>query len=145
MAVPEPCNLNAFRPTSTKYRQHFADLVRWGILKPIERGTGALKFISRYFSVPKNPDVERAIFNGHAFSKHCRTPPTVNLASVGEVIHEVNKIAREGPLYVFLSDIRHWFHQIPLASRVWRFFGVAMKNLFGETEYFGWRTLPMGW
>lgn len=137
-------NMNKFTPTSTRYKKHFADLQRWGILERLT-GTGPLKYISKYFSIAKTELVDRAIFNGRRLSKLCHSAPPVNIPSVPEIVVLLSEIMRQGgKLEIYVADIRHWFHQIRVGKKVWQYFGVCMQDDAGETQFFGWRTLPMG-
>ena len=43
--------------------------------------------------------------------------------------------------HIISGDLRHWFHQIPMSSRIQGYFGLALH----EARCYVWRSLPMGW
>ena len=145
LTEPNTSNLNKHTPTSQRYTAHFKSLLDWGILKKVN-GTGFLQWISKYFSIAKNALLERSIFNGRSLSRQCQRPPPVNLPGVPETIGELDalNLKSKGKLILFLSDVRHWFHQIRVSRKVQAFFGVCMKNERGDNDYYSWQTLPMG-
>jgi len=85
MAYGTISNTHRFCPTSTQYRSHFTSLKNWGILARLAN-IGPLRYIAKYFSIPKTQTSDRAIFNGRALSKLFRPPPPVNIPSVQEII-----------------------------------------------------------
>jgi len=132
--------------TSPMYLTHLRQLSKWGIVSQTERHQ--LIFCSTYFAVPKDANLDRAIFNGRRLSNLFMCPPSVGIADISLVnkrlsdlmrgVHESKGESRR--VFGFVADFRHFFHQIPLAPSIRRLFGIAC----GE-HFFLWNSLPMGW
>lgn len=151
----EPNNMHNFPTSHPKFAGHFSALCTAGVLEDLtgddpqrRRRRGEISYISSYFSVPKNEESSRSIFNGRNFSRFCKRPPPVNIPEVQatnrRLIHLAGLASKKHQLQGFTADIRHWFHQIPVDPDVTRFFGLAMVGE-GLTKIFEWKTLPMGW
>jgi len=145
MAKGPISNTHHFSPTSTQYRSHFSSLTNWGILARLTN-IGPLRYIAKYFSIPKTPTCDRAIFNGRALSKMFKPPPPVNIPSVQEIILLLAMLlVPQKSLALYVADIRHWFHQIKVGHKLWQYFGVCMRDdSSSTTDFFAWKTLPMG-
>jgi len=122
--------------TSEKWREHLRQLLPTTILQTFSMV--ALKFISKYFAVVKagDPPTARAILNLREFSKLCRSPNTVNLPEIWEVLI---RIARGGAYWV-VADWRHYFHQFRLNKDIWKYFGVVCGGMA-----YVWTCMAMGW
>lgn len=137
--------------TSEKYSSHLRCLNERNkegeaLIEREERGT--LRFLSRYFAIPKKDGQARAIFNGRSLSSKQVTPPPVGLPEIPVVLRLLADIhaERQGTASsvvapsVYIADLRHFFHQIEVDPQVAKYFGVQC----GEQAY-SWRGLPMGW
>jgi len=122
--------------TNVKYKHHFRALEDYSLLRRVP--PESLKFCSTYFSVPKDDQIDRAIFNGRKLSSHFKTPEPVNLADIPRILKEINS-THQG-LSMVCGDIRHWFHQLPMNAESQTFFGLAM-----EQSTYLWLCVPMGW
>jgi hypothetical protein len=139
-------NVN-FVAVQEKYTQQWLDLIRFGLVAEVR--PAELRFCSRYFAIAKHgvTTTARCIFNGRALSRHFKVPPSVNLPEVPFMLREMSRIHRERNHHgkhrlpsFFAADLRHWFHQIPVAAAVRSLFG-----LYGpDHKYYQWATLPMG-
>lgn len=126
------------RFTNSAYRDHLRDLTRWGVTQ----AGGSVRFVSRYFAIPKTESVARSIFNGRLLSRFFAVPGPVNLPYIPIILRLVmDLIATFGRLYSTCADIRHWFHQLEVGEHLREYFGVALS----DTETFRWCVLPMGW
>ena len=132
--------------TRPVYEAHVAELIGFGVLKSIP--SGEVKFISRYFAVPKKNDTARAILNLRNLSKLQRRPPSTNLPEIPQLWEKLNAIHNGvqkrttkivAPTLV-TADIRHWFHEIPVSASISQFFCIRLR-----TAFYRWCVLPMGW
>ena len=123
--------------TMGRFREHLEQLRRWGV---IERAK-SIKFLSRYFAIPKNDEFARSIFNGRLLSRFFAVPGPVNLPYIPIIIRLIMDLDLSRGLHATSADIRHWFHQIPVGYHLKEYFGVALS----AKEPYRWRVLPMGW
>lgn len=148
----EPTKINDHRPSSKKYTEHFRQM--WQDFKIMDKliGPGNLLFISGYFSVAKDALVSRAIFSGRALSKLFRAAPPVNIPSIQDIFsrlgvlvglgnRKANSQSGKPQYFAYTSDIRHWFHQISIGSKLARFMGLHDS----DDNYYRYNVLPMGW
>ena len=132
----------------SKYARHFQKLLTWGLIK--ECGKEELLFFSRYFSVAKTRDVDRAIFNGKRLSATCALPPKVNLPTYKEIFRRIEDLANgnNGKVWAVTGDLRNCFHTYSYdfadaSGQTARFFGMCWK--VGDSLKFAkWMGLPMG-
>jgi len=101
---------------------------------------GELKHIAKYFAVPKDLELARAIFNGRSLGRKCIAPMPVNLPYLPDLIRRVAHLAEGNGVSILTADFRHWFHSIPVSKFLSEHFGISVRGRF-----FRWRTLPMGW
>lgn len=123
--------------SSRRYQHHFVDLRTAGIIMPC--ALESLKFFNRYFSVPKSPVLDRAIFDGKVLSTKFSVPPPVNLADITMVIKKLEETVSVDNRGVSLlaGDLRHWFHQIEVNGELSHYFGVAIEEN-GRTQGYRW-------
>lgn len=103
-----------------------------------------LKFISRYFAVPKDESVWRAIFNGKELSKYWCVPPPVNIPDTASLIQKLRSTTHEHKnkkLFYVVSDWRNFFYAWGVNPVLQRHFGIALDC----KRCFRFRCLPMGW
>lgn len=100
------------RRTSAGWDPHIRSMAQWNIIRYVNNPKDA-KVVCTYFAVPKNKEVNRTVFNGKYMSKHCKTPPPVNLLDIPEMLEMVGAL---GEVNYFFADIRHWFHQLPVCA-----------------------------
>jgi len=123
--------------TREEYRNHFNELMRSRLLAV---ATGA-RWISSYFSVPKDDEYDRSIFNGRLFSACCPVSPPCNIPDIADLIDRIRAMSiQEKKLHIVMGDFRHWFHQIAAPQYLREFFGLRMGK-----QIFQWQSLPMGW
>lgn len=120
-----------------RYSPHFEALKNYGILGELRFANHCI-FYSSYFTVPKNSQCDRAIFNGKRVSTLFSRPAPVNLPMAKDILKRLSLMPPKK--YIITGDFRHWFHQIRVKRALSMFFGVACAGLTYE-----WTTLPMGW
>jgi hypothetical protein len=132
--------------TNVKYSQHFDDLQEFDLLKEVR--AAEIEYCSTYFSVPKDDYHDRSIFNGKVLSREFISPSPVNIPDIPRLVEEMAREVAQDPasgVWIVVGDLRHWFHQIPLHKSLWKWFGLAMKDLKNRIRTFTWKCLPMGW
>jgi hypothetical protein len=124
-----------------KWESHLSALEKYTVIA--ETQPYGILFSSGYFAVRKAmSDVSRAIFNGARLNSYFKPPPPVNLLPIDRLLHEAADIvARTGKPHVFVSDIRHCFHQYRVDEVQSKTFGLRME----DGRWFRWLGLPMGW
>lgn len=127
--------------TDEKYWPHFTDTLIPALAVACIPALNAL-FVCTYFAVLKTSAVCRTIFNGKNLSRGTKPPPPVNLMDLRDYIHFLLKWNK--PMYITASDIRHWFHQIPICRFLQRLFCVFLTRN-GAAFYFSFLVLVMGW
>jgi len=127
------------RTTGAEWGRHLRCLAKWGVLRE-EKDRSRLKFLCRYFAVPKTPTTMRSIFDGRPLCELCQSPPPVNIPDIPEILTRVQELAEQGRLETYTADIRHWFHQIPIKEGLGQFFGVECDG-----ARYRYLVLPMGW
>lgn len=145
--APAPNLASVSARTSTGYISHLDKLIQYNVLLEVTDPHGILRYISKYFAIPKSDGSARSIFNGKHLSDFFTAPPPVNIPDFGDVCRLMNQlftISRGRGFYSYTSDIRHWFHQIGVDDDVTSFFGLCCgpKNC---PRWFRWQCLPMGW
>lgn len=130
------------RWTNAKYADHFKDLEVATLIKRTEMKF--VEFFSTYFSVPKNEEVARSIFNGKLLSTYFQRPPPVNILDAPRLIEMIEAWCKDfgGDIYMINGDFRHWFHQLSMEEANHRWFGLLLA---GEDQPYVWTALPMGW
>lgn len=123
--------------TAAKWKKHIDHLVEAGMLVAVKREL--LIAGATYFAVLKSNGKARAIFNGRQLNKLIGAAPPINTPTVQEILKEMNELPDGSKKAIFTADIRHWFHQIPLAEHVSRFFGIRLG-----LQHYRWASLPMG-
>jgi len=127
------------RETPPKWTKHLKQLKEWKVISPVSPSD--VKCFCKYFAVPKSDQLGRSIFNGRPFCGSCTDPPPVNLPEISHIIELIDKLVKKkGKLFGSVADIRHWFHQIPVKSRLRDFFGIKCDN-----RTYSYNVLPMGW
>jgi hypothetical protein len=126
------------RCTAVKWKKHLSCLRDWNVTEVTERRF--LKFLCSYFAIPKDEEVSRTIFNGRWLSDLCHAPPPVNLLDIPQIIGLIAQLFAGKKMYGFVSDIRHWFHQILVSNSLSSLFGLQCGDAF-----YRYRVLPMGW
>ena len=131
--------------TEASYLQHLQDLTTWGICH--QRELSKVIATNRYFAVHKTPTTARAIVDCAAFSKALKEVTAVEkvrLPTIPDLLRRLEKEIQRSyngkqKYGILLSDLRHFFHQIPLEEEVREFFTVKLKQVA-----FVWNVLPMG-
>ena len=122
--------------TAKRWKNHLEQLTQFRILRKIQNPKHAY-FHSPYFSVPKaDQQSARAILNAKQISRLSKNPPAVRLPNLPDVLRRIDSLK---PRYIGTGDFRHWFHQIPLAEQIQRYFTVT------NGQQWNWCTLPMGY
>ena len=125
--------------TSERWSDHFVQLVSFGLLAPCTAGNAL--FVSTYFAVAKGDGSARSIFNGKEFSAQGNVPPPTNLPDVTRVLTTLEEMNRGcATVSIMEGDVRHYFHQLPLADSICRYFCLYLQG-----QFYSWRSLPMGW
>lgn len=151
---------------SDKYARREKELSETRIIKGVvvdgiivKENRGNIKCLSSYFEVVKERNgvfYARMIFNGKNLSTCTSTPDPVNLPEIpdflqaaSELHDEINKkVSRKLIPHCISSDLRHWFHEIPVSKKLSVYFGLAFsreKKCDENDGVYRWRTLPMGW
>ena len=130
LSVVQPPPYTSGSPTSAKWHRHIGQLLCAGIfcavIVPRE-----IKAIASYFSILKNtvPPSCRTIFNGKEFSAKCARPPSTNLPDVTRLLDALSELcADSGPFNTITGDVRHMFHQLPLADEIGHYFGLRFRD-----------------
>ena len=139
--------------TAQKYLPHLHQLLKWEVIS--QANAWQLVFCSSYFAVPKDANLDRAIFNGRRLSTNFLCPPSVGIADIALVNKRFSELVNPASppddddsnttpgsrrVYGFTADFRHFFHQIPVLEKLRGYFG-----LISDGEVFTWNSLPMGW
>ena len=95
---------------------------------------------AKFFLVPKKDRWGRAIFNCRQANRACRTPPSVNLPRVENLLEKIHEITAGKGLHAFEMDFRCWFYQIPIIGELARHFVISCKEKFYMAT-----GCPMGW
>jgi len=140
--LPSHCRQER-RFTASKWKKHLDSLRQAMMLVPC--ALPRLKHVARYFGVPKNENVARAIWNGRFLTEHTRKAPPVNLPAMPDILRRMHDMSHKGNLCMLTADFRHYFHTIKVSEELSRMFGVAVETPDGGLETFRWATLPMGW
>lgn len=130
-----------WRKVDARYSKHLDDLEKWNIVGPPR---GKVLFISNYFSVPKDDQFDRAIFNGRALSQKFFVPSGIFLPRIPEVLQLASRIVLSSKTRGFSVanyDVRHAFHHFELAPELTPYF--SLKRSDGRLV--SWLRLPMGW
>ena len=103
---------------------------------------GDLRWIGRYFAVPKNETEARAIWNGRTLGTICKAPPPVFLPYLPDILRTVGELSQTLPdgVTLFTADFRHFFHEVGVGDKLSSYFGVSIGG-----KYYRWRSLVMGW
>ena len=133
--------------TSAKWKRHLEQLKDWGIARAWTESDGAFFATNTYFAVLKEANLARSIVDCAAFSnvlKEIASIAKVRLPTIPDLLARLARALREAAqqgarLAILLSDLRHFFHQIPLDREISPFFAVRI----GTARYL-WRVLPMG-
>ena len=131
--------------TDPSYLRHLQQLKDWTVC--YEVGVSTVIALNRYFAVYKTADASRSIVDCASFSKAlrktCHVEP-VRLPTIPDLLERLGRVIRTAyrskeKYGILLSDLRHFFHQIPLEDDVKRYFAVRLKNVA-----YVWNVLPMG-
>lgn len=126
---------------ASKWKRHIGELLVFTVV--VACRLAQITFTSGYFAVAKGVSgFSRSIFNGARLNKLFRRPPPVCLLPTDELLVLLDDIARSaGKLCFVVSDLRHFFHTVPVSDYVSAFFGLR----FNRDEAVRFRVLPMGW
>jgi len=118
---------------------HFKQLLSFMLIQMIAEGE--VLFVATYFAIAKTSGGARSIFNGKAFSRKCKPPPSTNLPDITQVLLLFDEMCRGGLSFpcVMVGDIRHYFHQLPLHFEISRYF-----CLYALKQFYRWCCVPMG-
>lgn len=132
-------------------RETFQEATRLNLIAPARKED--ILAYSKYFSVPKTREVDRAIFNGKRFSTLCRIPPKVNLPTYREILRRMEELAilANGNVYCVTGDWRNEFHALSFVGQKAEkksrsasdYFGLAIK-MGKAIEFYKWMGAPMG-
>jgi len=116
---------NSPMPSDAEWAMHIGQLVAWGVLRKLVNPPHVPRIYFRYFEVPKSGNVNRTIFDGSWAKTHWSKPGRVGLPTVAITMEVLSML----PNAVFVcSDIRSWFHVIPLPEAVRRLFSVTLEG-----------------
>lgn len=133
----------AQRFTAAKWNAHLEVLKEASML--VFCALPRLRHVARYFAVPKNEHVARAIWNGKVLTEHTKKAPPVNLPGMPDILRKMHDLSRKGNICLLTADFRHYFHTIKVSEELSRMFGVAVEVPGGGLRTYRWATLPMGW
>lgn len=130
------------RETNKRYAEHLSSLRSCGITSEIyQTDVDSILNFSSYFSVPKNEEFDRAIFNGKAFSELWNNPPNMNTADISSLLKRMQQhVNSRRKMYVVSGDLRHWFHQLRAPDWLRDYLGIHIRG----GRYYKWNTIPMG-
>jgi hypothetical protein len=134
--------------TDRKWSRHVQQLASWTICRPARDAELASPATNRYFAILKEADLARSIVDCAAFSVAVREVASIakiRLPTIPELLQRLasslSRAHRAGrPCAIFLSDLRHFFHQIALHPDVQPYFAVRLR----EAVMYIWQVLPMG-
>ena len=139
LSVSKPHELT----TDAQYLRHLQQLTTWRVCNEVP--VREVVATNRYFAVLKNAKAARSIVDCARFSEKLREVSdiaSVRLPTIPELLKRLHReIARANPQKygILLSDLRHFFHQIPLDESVKKYFAVKIRQ-----AAFIWNALPMG-
>lgn len=160
LASVQPPGYCSGPPTSGRWTRHIVQLLVAGVFTAITVRR-EVKAVASYFGILKNTDPPtcRSIFNGRQFSSRCARPPSTNLPDISRVLEALAELCDAAPFATVVGDVRHMFHQVPVAPEVSCYFCLDLEDAASvETlappsvklpeDWCGMlriRTLPMGW
>ena len=120
-------------------------LITWGLLMAAASVVVPIQvadcwFVS-YFEVQKTECINRSILDCRRTNECHFKPPPVRLVTPDQVrdMFCLFGSAPRGP-WTATADLRHFFHQLTLPQRLWRWFAVLCRG-----AVYVWRRVPMGW
>tara|TARA_B110000093_G_scaffold182507_2_gene229308 strand:+ start:846 stop:3206 length:2361 start_codon:yes stop_codon:yes gene_type:complete len=114
-----------------------------------------IKAWNRFFGIPKDEEIARAILNAKVTNGAFLTPWPINLAEPPKAIRFVQrelgpkrsariKEGKGGKIWVVSMDWRHYFHQLSCGTHLQAYFGLRFRK--GGRMLSGvWANVPMGW
>jgi len=112
-------------PSGAEWAEHIAQLVEWKVLRKLVFPPHLPRIYFRYFEIPKSGNVNRTIFDGSWAKLHWSKPGRVGMPTIAVIMEVLSMM----PNAVFVvSDIRSWFHVIPLPEAVRRLFSVTLEG-----------------
>lgn len=125
--------------TADKWQKHINCLEEWKVVKNLGKGCIS-RWVSTYFGVAKASGTEaRSVFSGRKISGFGRKSRPVNLLEIVDLLRGASCLPA-GSLNFWSLDLRHWFHQIKIDTRLQRLFHIVIKDVT-----YAWLRLPMGW
>jgi hypothetical protein len=96
-----------------------------------------------FFTVPKSNGKLRIITDARPANRICKKPPHFSLPTVEDIIKLVQSLPE---VHAATTDLRHWFHQIPIPASLRRLFYIrSAPRWFGREPFVSPKVLPMGW